>query len=54
MIPPIAHAGHYLIDLLYLAPLVVVFIALGFQSLRDRRRGTGPRREPTSDEQPPV
>jgi hypothetical protein len=50
---PIAHAGHWLVNLLYLAPLVFVIAALGWQSLRDRRRGTGPRSEP-SDTPPPV
>ncbi|MGH2840539.1 MAG: hypothetical protein ACRDKY_06915 [Solirubrobacteraceae bacterium] len=52
MTPPLAHAGHWLVNLLYLAPLVVVVGALGVQALRDRRRGTGPRREPTDD--PPA
>jgi len=50
---PIAHAGHWLVNLLYLAPLVFVIAALGWQSLRDRQRGTGPRSEP-SDTPPPV
>ena len=50
---PIAHAGHWLVNLLYLAPLVFVLAALGWQSLRDRRRGTGPRSEP-SDTPPPA
>ncbi len=53
MILPLAHAGHWLVNLLYLAPLMIVLLVLGFQSLRDRRRGTGPRREPT-DDPPPV
>lgn len=52
-IPPLAHAGHWIANLLYLGPLIVVFIVLGVQSLRDRRRGTGPRREPT-DEPPSL
>jgi hypothetical protein len=50
MTPPLAHAGHYIVDLLYLAPLVVVLGALGLASLRDRRRGQpAPRREPKRD-----
>jgi hypothetical protein len=54
MTPPLAHAGHWIANLLYLAPLVVVFAALGVQSLRDRRRGAGPRRPPAADDpQPP-
>lgn len=50
---PIAHAGHWLVNLLYLAPLVFVIAALGWQSLRDRRRGGVPRSEP-SDTPPAV
>ena len=37
MILPIAHGGHWLINLLYVAPLVVVVGVLGYQSLKDRR-----------------
>lgn len=54
MILPLAHAGHWLVNVLYLVPLIVVFVALGVQALRDRRRGTGPRRPPAADEPPPV
>ena len=42
----IAHTGHWLVNLLYLAPLIFVIAALGYQSPRDRRRGTGPRSKP--------
>ncbi len=49
MTPPLAHAGHWLVNLLYLLPLVLVLLALGVQSLRDRRRASGPRREPSDD-----
>ena len=34
---PIAHAGHWLVNLLYLVPLVVVIGMLMVSSLRDRR-----------------
>lgn len=34
---PIAHAGHWLVGLLYLVPLVVVVAMLTVSSLRDRR-----------------
>jgi len=51
MTAPIAHVGHWLVDLLYLAPLVVVLVVLGWQALRDRRRARGPRSEP-GDPQP--
>ncbi len=35
----LAHAGHWLAGLLYLAPVVIVVGALGFQSWKDRRLG---------------
>lgn len=35
---PIAHAGHWLADLLYLMPLVVVIAVLATQSWRDKRQ----------------
>ena len=34
---PIAHAGHWLVNLLYLVPLVVVIGMLLVSSMRDRR-----------------
>ena len=34
----LAHAGHWIADLLYALPVVLVLIALGVQSLRDRRK----------------
>jgi hypothetical protein len=33
-----AHAGHWLPQLLYLAPVVVMLIALGVGKVRERRR----------------
>jgi ABC-type multidrug transport system permease subunit len=35
--PPIAHAGHWLVSLLYLVPLAVVVGMLAVSSIRDRR-----------------
>jgi hypothetical protein len=35
----LAHAGHWLAGLLYLAPVVIVVGALVFQSWKDRRKG---------------
>ena len=35
----LALAGHWLAGLLYLAPVVIVVGALGYQSIKDRRRG---------------
>jgi hypothetical protein len=40
-VPPLAHAGHWLAGLLYLAPVLIVVGALGWQSLKDRRSGDG-------------
>jgi hypothetical protein len=34
----LAHAGHWLAGLLYLAPVLIVVGALGYQSIKDRRR----------------
>jgi hypothetical protein len=34
----LAHAGHWISGLLYALPVVIVLIALGIQSLRDRKR----------------
>ena len=57
MIEPIAHVGHWAINLLYVAPLVVAVGVLGWQSMKDRRamKRTGEpvvRRPPT--EPPPA
>ena len=53
---PIAHAGHWAVDLLYVAPLLVAAGVLGWQSMKDRRSGKRgepvARRPPT--EPPPV
>ncbi len=38
MIAPLAHTGHWLINVLYILPLVVVLAVLGRQQLKDRRR----------------
>jgi hypothetical protein len=46
--PPFAHAGHWLAQLLYLAPLVVlvgVVLAGRLRERRDRRRGGGGAKE---------
>jgi 4-hydroxybenzoate polyprenyltransferase len=42
----LAHAGHWLAGLLYLAPVVIVVGALLYQSWKDKRRGDdGPERD---------
>ncbi len=38
MTPPIAHAGHWIADLLYVLPLAVALGFLALQSYRDKRR----------------
>lgn len=46
---PIAHAGHWAVDLLYLAPLLIAVAVLGYQSIKDRReikRSGNDRRRP--------
>ena len=35
---PIAHAGHWAINLLYVAPLVIAVGVLGYQTVKDRRQ----------------
>lgn len=45
---PLAHAGHWLAGLLYFAPVVIVVGALGWQSVKDRRRGDDEADDPTS------
>jgi len=37
MTPPVAHAGHWAVSLLYLAPVAVVVGGLAVQAWRDRR-----------------
>ena len=57
MIAPIAHAGHWAINLLYVAPLVIAVGVLTVQSMKDRRRkvrsGEPEGRQPPT-ELPPV
>ena len=35
---PIAHVGHWAINLLYVAPLLIVVGVLGYQSMKERRQ----------------
>ena len=34
---PLAHAGHWLVNVLYLVPLVIVVAMLGISTMRDRK-----------------
>ncbi len=35
---PIAHSGHWILDVVYVAPFVGLLVWLGFRTLQDRRR----------------
>jgi len=37
MITPIAHGGHWLVNVLYLVPLIIIIAMLGWQSRKDKR-----------------
>jgi len=37
--PVLAHAGHWLLDALYLAPLLVLVVVVAVDRVRARRRG---------------
>jgi hypothetical protein len=50
---PIAHAGHWIADLLYLLPLAIALGFLGVQAIRDRNDEEAERSQP-ADEPPPV
>jgi uncharacterized membrane protein SirB2 len=55
---PLAHVGHWLVNVLYLVPLVIVVGMLAVSSLRDRRAeaaeaaaGPPPPRDAAAEEQ---
>jgi hypothetical protein len=48
---PIAHAGHWAVNLLYVAPLLVAVGVLGYQSAKDRR---AIKREGDAGRRPPA
>jgi 4-hydroxybenzoate polyprenyltransferase len=45
----LAHAGHWLAGLLYLAPVLIVVGALLYQSWKDKRRGDDDPDDDASD-----
>jgi hypothetical protein len=51
---PIAHAGHWAINLLYVAPLLIAIGVLGYQTRKDRRalkrEGGVPERRPPAED----
>jgi hypothetical protein len=52
MTPPIAHAGHWIADLLYVLPLAIALGFLGLQSIRDKRRDKAEGPKPADDAPP--
>lgn len=48
---PLAHAGHWAVDLLYVTPLLIVVAVLAYASIKDRRRA---RREDGEERRPPA
>ena len=44
MTVPFAHAGHWLVQLLYLAPLALLAMVLGWSGLQEKR-GKRPKRD---------
>ena len=54
MTPLIAHAGHWITDLLYVLPLAVALGFLALQSMRDRRKDDADGGQAPADTPPPV
>jgi hypothetical protein len=54
MTPPIAHAGHWIADLLYILPLAIALGFLGVQSIRDKRRDEAEAGTEPADSPPPA
>ena len=54
MTPPIAHAGHWITDLLYVLPLAVALGFLVLQSYRDKRRDKAEAASAPADTPPPA
>jgi hypothetical protein len=49
---PLAHAGHVIVDLLTVTPVLVLIVWFAFITIRDRRRGAGGE-EPGADSEGP-
>lgn len=41
---PLAHAGHWLLEMLYVLPVVVIVMWISVKSMLDRRRARAERR----------
>jgi hypothetical protein len=54
----LAHAGHWAVNLLYVAPLLIAVGVLGYQSMKDRRQlrreGGGDVRRPPDPQRPDL
>ena len=46
---PLAHSGHWLVNLIYVAPVLLVVAWIGINSIRDRRRERAGRRITSSE-----
>ncbi len=51
MTVPVAHAGHWLVETLYIAPVVVIVTWISIKALLDRRRE---KRQPAGEPPPPA
>ncbi|MGI9097340.1 MAG: hypothetical protein ACR2H2_02400 [Solirubrobacteraceae bacterium] len=51
---PIAHAGHWLADLLYVLPLAIALGFLALQAIRDRREDKAEGPKTPADHPPPA
>ena len=51
---PIAHAGHWLVNVLYVLPLAVALGFLALQSIRDKRRDETEGPPAPADGPPPA
>jgi uncharacterized membrane protein SirB2 len=47
---PIAHAGHWLVYVLYAVPVVIVLGSIALTMIRDRRRRDQPDETPLGDD----
>ena len=39
MIAPLAHAGHWLVELMYVFPVLAIVVWISVRAILDRRRG---------------
>jgi cytochrome c-type biogenesis protein CcmH/NrfF len=44
---PVAHAGHWLVYILYAVPVLIVLASIVVTVVRDRRRGDVEKEQPT-------